>query len=166
MKYNVMEVHEADGAEYELSPTPKKMLVWNSDNLMVVEREVLGFFKERWIAAAVGLQGVCEWEHAAEIPKEQTLAEYVKELRRTRGKAPFVVHPNGIPITREESCYAIGVPEQKSLLYIDELSDLSNTFVVLPGCIEIVKSMFRILQVDNRNYAPHADVVFFKEEEA
>lgn len=166
MKYNGLEVHETDGRDYKLETTTKRMLVWDDGQSAPNERDVIGFFQEFWVAADICGKGVCQWDHAAEIPKKPTIADYVQELHHKSGRCPYVVHPNGIPITEEENRDAVAVPEQEALLYIHNLADPSNTFVVLPGCREIVKNMFRALERDRRNYPPHADIRFFEVEEA
>lgn len=68
MKYKGMEVSEADGRDYKLSDKPKRMLVWDGAPYNALEKEVLGFFQGRWIAANINGTGVCQWLHAAEIP--------------------------------------------------------------------------------------------------
>lgn len=73
MKYNGMEVHEAEGRDYRLGMTPKKMLVWDNAQYTPFERDVLGFFNGSWVAADSCGKGVCQWLHAAEIPTEETL---------------------------------------------------------------------------------------------
>lgn len=165
MNYNGKNIEEADGKDYPLSLTTKRMLVWDNGQYSPFERDVLGFFQGFWVAADNYGKGVCQWLHAAEIPKQPTIADYLKELHRNTGNYPYVVHPNSRPITKDEE-YAIDVPERSLLLYIHHLVEPSNTFVVLPGCSETVKTMFRVLNGYHRIRAPHADIVFIGKEVA
>lgn len=68
MKYKGMKVTKANGADYPLSPTPKKMLVWDDDT-KPAERRVLGYYNGKWISETVPESGVLEWDNAAEIPQ-------------------------------------------------------------------------------------------------
>lgn len=69
MNYKGKELKEANGKDYPLGMTPKKMLVWTNDGCEPYEKEVLGFYGEYWIADSKTL-GVSTWKHAAEIPTE------------------------------------------------------------------------------------------------
>lgn len=82
MTYNGLELVEADGKNYQLGPTPKRMFVWDDCDGVLMERDVLGFFNGFWIAAFPDGKGVHNWHHAAEIPTKLETPLTYRELGR------------------------------------------------------------------------------------
>lgn len=69
MNYKGHKLKEANGADYPLSNTPKKMLVWDSNTVLKID--VLGYYNGQWVAKNEGENhGTSSWLHAAEIPEE------------------------------------------------------------------------------------------------
>lgn len=94
MKYNGQEVKEANGEDYQLSPTPRKMLVWDHASVVAKEKEILGYHNGVWIAPYALGRGVEFYYHAAEIPTP-TLRPFksAKELdKAVIVHGPFVIN--------------------------------------------------------------------------
>lgn len=90
MNYKGKELIEANGVDYPLGNTPKKMLVWDYETLF--EFNVLGYYNGKWVVAnSVDNHGTSSWLHAAEIPTEEetllTCRELSKWLAQGNGEA-------------------------------------------------------------------------------
>lgn len=82
MKYKGMEVTEANGADYPLSSTPKKMLVWYDGAITPIVADVLGYYNGYWLAADDADKGVVSYGHAAEIPQAEEKLLTNREISR------------------------------------------------------------------------------------
>lgn len=160
MKYNGMELKEADGKDYPPS-APKSMLVWDKNHIICHVREVIGFINGRW-AAVDGAKGAgtCDWDYAAEIPKQKTLAELAREIRNKNKLFPYIIHPEDVSLTREERDCCIGVGEESILLHGPAMDCAPCTLIIHPACCDIVKAMAKRLAESN---AAHPTVIFFGE---
>ena len=83
MQYNGKELKEANGADYQLSTTPKNMLVWDNDSNSASILEVYGYVNCCWLVKSLTRRtGVSEYDHAAEIPTETETRATNRELAR------------------------------------------------------------------------------------
>lgn len=164
MKYKGMEVIEADGKDYPLSTEPKEMLVWYGDNCKMEVKEVLGYYRGRWIANHTTGIGVSEWEYAAEIPRQKTIVEWSNEIYDKTKYYPYIVCHNDRQFTEQENQCAIRVCERSLLTFLKELRCPNYTFVVLPECCDLVKDMFSHIVDDNDPM--HAKILLLSDKEA
>ena len=74
MQYKGKEIIEANGADYPLTNTPHKMLVWNEygySEPKCYEKNVLGYWGRHWYAISnINKDSLFAYDHAAEIPTD------------------------------------------------------------------------------------------------